>query len=501
MQFTKAQATTKAAVPAGGGANASAERTPPIALDRFQQAAQLARMAARHDMPALSLRAIRATLSGGPPVQGGNQPPFGTVATSMGIVRTFPSPGAIDNISVQVEQIIAELEPSWRKTKAEPAAVYETLRSAVLPEARPGEIFLYPRPLAYGAQNPRSVGRLLAAWAVRAGKVEDLKQRIEARKGQPIAELPALVLLGQLGLEAQDQPLLSRILDALAQRLQKDSLQTTTELACHVAVPALGAVGGAPGSLAVLEQAAKNLASQPNEEPLGGLLILMARYKFDHGDVEGGRQKIQDYLSSLDRVANRQPDYSAYRRRIAYQRAAREYIRVGMLSDALDMLGQYADTPTTTRYGVPDMGNIVTPLLRMLAAQPVPERYALLREWTMPASNRKSIRLLACALPADAPPQVFGTFPIPDQAQALLGPDMAENSGVASTAGLLIDAARQIGQLDELAEDAQKAADQKLENARALLILVQRARGQGAAVEPLVKELRDELAERWKPQP
>ncbi len=64
-------AQAKAAAAAGArGRRAGMPRTnlPVLTLDRFEQAMQIARLAAVHDMPELSLRAVREALAAGPPV-------------------------------------------------------------------------------------------------------------------------------------------------------------------------------------------------------------------------------------------------------------------------------------------------------------------------------------------------------------------------------------------------------------------------------------------------
>ncbi len=69
------------------------------------------------------------------------------------------------------------------------------LRDVVMPAARPDEVFLYATPLnANTLRRPQSVGMLLADWAVKAGKADELKQAIIARKGPPTAELPLAIL-------------------------------------------------------------------------------------------------------------------------------------------------------------------------------------------------------------------------------------------------------------------------------------------------------------------
>ncbi len=51
---------------------------------------------------------------------------------------------------------------------------------------------------------PQSAGKLLAAWAVRAGKSSDLRQAIAARERHVMAQLPGLILSAQLAAVADD---------------------------------------------------------------------------------------------------------------------------------------------------------------------------------------------------------------------------------------------------------------------------------------------------------
>ena len=149
-------ATPSAAKPTSDGKNA----VPVATLDRFEQAAKLARLAARQGMAAASLRAVREPLRGGPPVV-----PL-TVRPSNGMVIRNPADAAKDQaVDKAVEEKLSALEADWDAAHAPAVAVYETLREAVIPEGRPSEIFAYPRPIAAGSDNqPRNVAALLVRW-------------------------------------------------------------------------------------------------------------------------------------------------------------------------------------------------------------------------------------------------------------------------------------------------------------------------------------------------
>ena len=60
------QPRTKAAGPRAGRAASPRSNLPLLTLDRFEQAMQIARLAAEHDLPDLSVRAVREALRAGP---------------------------------------------------------------------------------------------------------------------------------------------------------------------------------------------------------------------------------------------------------------------------------------------------------------------------------------------------------------------------------------------------------------------------------------------------
>ncbi|MDR3638922.1 MAG: DUF1583 domain-containing protein [Isosphaeraceae bacterium] len=443
-----------------------------MTLDRFELAAQVAKAAARRGLSALSLHAVHEALRGGPPVV-----PLAINENRGGMViqRNNNNNDQTDTTARTVEERLADLDITWERLQAPPAAVYETLRDAVLPESRPAEIFLYPRPLDQSVSHPRSVAGQLARWAVRADRVADLKKRIDARRGQPLAELEADVLTALLGLAASDPGISVPALEALGARLKKDSLQTTAERACLAGLPALGGAKTGAAALPVIERAVANLSGRSGTEPLAGLQLALAQAHYDAGQANAGRKNVQEYQAVLMRtMPNYGGDYGLYVRKQNLQKAAAEFARFGQWADALDVLGQFVDAPAY-RGGDPTIGNVLTMLARELSKAPAAERYERLKAWTMPAPNRQSIRLLASLVPLDVPPAPFGSFPT-----------SAFDDGVVSTAGMLIAAAREADKIDELAREAQALADRRLENAEPLLILAQIARELSPAMKPRI---------------
>ena len=167
-----------------------AGNVPLLTLDRFEQAMQVAKLAAEHDLTALAARAVLESLKGGPPVVVAPSPNSRRSRVYIRRNGVLVQDEPPDQIVPRVVARLVELEALWQR-KARPAdRVYETLRQVVMPEARPAEIFLYAQPIGPAqALRPRSVGAMLAAWAVKADQVDDLARKIDARKSQPLAQL------------------------------------------------------------------------------------------------------------------------------------------------------------------------------------------------------------------------------------------------------------------------------------------------------------------------
>jgi hypothetical protein len=461
-----------------------------VTVEQFQKAIEVARLAAEQGVPSLSLRAVRDSLRAGPPVEvpRSNEQ---VVASGRPSITTNDNSGTFTT----VESTLGELDLVWRKQKLPAADVYQVLAGVVLPSTRPAEIFFYPRNLNNNELRlPYSVGRMLAHWAVQAGKGDDLRQRVEARQAQPLAEIPAHVLLAQLALAGKDDKALAEQLQWFEQRLQKDLLENTAVLACHAALPALEEPRTSKLALPVLDRAARNLAGLGNDDTGSSLMLVLARHHLENKRLDEGKKLLAEYqrLLLVSAVRNGGGEGQNYEQ---FQNVAAEYVRAGLTDDALELFGKYVDALALFRDqnnggGPPSFsaGPLAASFYRQLAARPAQDRYNALKPWTMPTENRKSIRLIAAFVPQDAPPAAFGTFP------------PRPHGGVLSSAGALIEAAKEAGKLDELASELDEAVKKNLKDATALAVLVQVARGQEAAAEPAVKELLEALTKPEEPQ-
>jgi tetratricopeptide (TPR) repeat protein len=482
----------------------------PATLERFNQASELAQMAAKAGVTSVAFRAMQRALAGGPPLN-----PQQNLRGRLVVYNRGMAKGVMEENQVQqVEQTLHDLEAHWLRAKAPAEQVYEALRLAVLPDARPAEIFLYARPLIWrdGYQQqgqyellpPRSAGGLLARWAERAGKTEELRKLIETRKGQPTAELAGEILRALVAQSGTDPGSTERELEALTQRLEKDTQPKTAELACHVALPALNVERTSAAAEALITAAARNLGKQAENTVEPNLLLVLARHRFDHGDPAGGLARLREMLGTVERQvtrnAGRNAQWADQQRQWLHDKAALELVRAGRWDDVLVMLGASADANAAFGKGVYQMNQADQSLPTTLAAvgehlagMPSRKRYELLQAWTLPTGERKEVRLLAAFVPeSPAPPAVFGKAPASVRAPELV-----------TTADWLVTAAREAGRLDELAEQVQKAiaakeaaqpqkpatpakppAPARDDNGSLLKLMIDLARGRAAEVRP-----------------
>ena len=472
------------------GAAGPRSNLPLLTLERFEQAMQIARLAAEHELPELSARAVNEALRAGPPIV--PAPATGATARVVRARAMGMDEGPVDQVAPRVVANLVELEGVWRKHKMSPEAVYQALRNAVLPPARPDEVFLYATPLNVNAlRRPQSAGMLLAAWAVKAGKIDELKQALAARKGQPMAELPVAIVSAQLAQAMDDPAATTAAIKAIAARLKQDSSRNTTDLACHVAIPALDRPQPEVASAAidVLDAAVKGMESASQPDPLASLLLMLARRQFQLADTAGGRKRLDAYLEAMEKNTIRYGgDYPLYLRKQQLERVAAELVRAGLWAEALEALGRFVDAPAYSG-GDPPIDDALVRLLRQLGTAPAKERYETLRAWTMPTKDRRVVRILTSLAANEMAPEVFSR-----------SGDIAKTAGdqtVVNTTTALIEAARQAGTLNQLADEARAAADlsaaQKVENAEAFYLLVELARGQGPKVAPRIEARLTEL--------
>ncbi len=493
--FAQPPAVAVPATPVGPPAakGAPAGRTPVLTTDQFQQAYNVAVLAADKELAALSVKAIREAVKGGPPVQGKQNRNYGGYFTSrmIGGVMYYQEGGIEPQISV--DQALIELVPRWRALKVPPADIYEVVVGAVLPASRPAEVFLYTEGRLYGQLytisssgsltpatgvnvegEDRGLAGLLCDIAIEAGKVDDLRARATTRVGQPLGELPAQVVLATLAVRSKDDARAIEVFKALGARIQKESLQGTNDRATSVLLPALADPKFADLVAPFIEKAAENYAASSNMARAAELRFKLAQRHLAKKDEAAARAQFKLVEGLATKGARGEYD--------VHMPLALEYLKAGWVEDALRELGLHADSITSASADPRSKGKRPEPslgefprLVRLLLDLPAAKRYEALKAWTLPTEGRKSVRYYVGTMPLTIPPPQFVKLP-----------DLPAGR-VVSTLLLLADAAKDAGKADELAGIAEKLVADKVEGAETFFVLVKLAQGKGKEAEAAVK--------------
>ena len=476
------------------------EKSAVVTLGQFEQLSQLAKLAAENGLEGLSFDVMGRALQSGPPIEA-----MLAIDINQNVSVGNNDDDQSSPIAAKVQERLTTIERVWRQKGASDEAIYNILERAVVPSARPFEVFLHPHSLADDNQNgqqhvvlqtPQSVGALLAAATVKAGKLDKLKQLVEPRLKQPLGEVSGRILLCQVTLAAKDFSQAKDQFALLISRLKQDSSRTSNELASHVAIAGLSEPDLQPQATELLELVIDHLAQAINPgrgnvsaEPLRTFRFSLARAHFRNHNAAAGKRQLEEYLSSLVNLyQNYGGDYGQYMRKLEFLKVAEEYAKGGQRADLLDCLGRYADLPATQNYG--NVGNYSGTMMSALATLPQADRYELLKTWTMPTADRKSVRLIAGVLPGTDSPQAFDVLRGDGQ-------QPPRESQLSSTANFLIQAAIDAGRLEELQKELLPYVEQNVEQSKFLLQLTHIAQGKGSDILP---DLQNLIAERKRPK-
>ena len=192
--------------------------------------------------------------------------------------------------------------------------------------------------------------------------------------------------------------------------------------------------------------------------------------------------------------SNTSGDYPLYIQRQSAAEAAAMTSRGGMAPLTLEYLGRCLDIPNTNSYGTPPVAVPLWNLERQLHTMPPKARYELLRDWTLPQPNRRTIRIAVDFAPALDIPDVFLNLTPPAKALAEAGGEAAvrrkpEPYSPLSNVLWLVDAAKEAGQLDELRRLSEAAVKEQIPGALQLLTLSLLAAKDLPAAEPRLREV------------
>ncbi|MCA9175369.1 MAG: DUF1583 domain-containing protein [Planctomycetales bacterium] len=461
------------------GAADSPSRVPPLTNSQFATAIHVALLAANHDMPALSQRAVKESLAGGMPVADPEivqQPgsPYG--AASMAIVGpASSSPETFAQPLLPVMQV-------WReKAGYDPNDVYELLAPLVFPESRPTEIMLYPQSVS---AHPASLAQELVYWSERAKRLDDLEKRIASRSDSPSAQAPGHVLGIQIALSRGGAEELEKQVVALAEWLQSQNHprpQMVTAL--HGVLPAVDFVGASETTLERGYALMQKYVEHPEGgSPLGELGGKVMRRLARQGDSDAVKRMLDAYLTVQQaQYAHYSGDYGQYRQWQDLASVATVAARFGATEAAATYLGQVHDIKLKDR-SRPDVRQALTRLIADKRRLDPQQRYEFWRDWTLPTDTRKTLRVVTAFTPLTQHPQV---------------PEELRTEDFVSNVTELIAAAAAVGKLDEVRQRLEQAQKDKLPHVKYLLPLVHLASGDLKSAEPLVRSFATSINNRY----
>lgn len=488
------------------GAAAAAESVAPLTISQFQSTIEIALAAAENDMPALSRKAVRASLAGGAPAPDAAAGPAGPTVVG-GVVRMVASSpyglsasgdeAAGDKFEDQVASSLKQVLAKWRGNAAYPAEdVYALLAPIVFPAARPTEILLYADSTQLRDARVSSLGAELVEWAASADRLDDLAAKIAERRTNTPALVPALVLETLAGMAEADRDAAAKSLAELAANVEKGMLPQMVRLACHAAIPA-AEIAELQESAHKILQAAVNLEVQQadpnlnNDESMGRLARLVNRRL---GDDEDAIKKFYEaYISARQPIYSRYSgDYGQYMQLRDWAFVAQEAALVGAGKLTLDFMGRVTDVDYS-QYGRPSLTLPLAVACRKIKLLAPQQQYETWRDWTLPVEGRQTVRIAGDWIEPVKFPQVF--LEENPEAHAIHRADYLCNLVE------LVNAAEAAGTLDDLRQRVEPLHREKVPGAVFLWAMVLVRAGDFDAARPIVAELMSTLAERRTSQP
>ena len=509
-----AQATVSGGRSASEAAADSATREVPKAhsSQQVERALQIAKLAAANGMQQLSLRAAKESLNGGPPIQ--LAPTGSTVVQGFRTLgATLPGANSVSPSTDMIRKNLGELSQLWKEQKFDPQAVYETLEAIVLPAGRPEEVFFYEQTIASATQGsadflqPASVATYVIQWAQAANAVERLNSKLEVIKSSQRARVPATVLQAMLAAQMPDRTLLQTQLGQLKMYLAQAPTGHDAEIAGQLAFPMLNSPDVGMDAVAIVEEVLDPIVvgSTTNRnyhvEPATKILKLLAAGYTRAGNKEKVREVVARLLNVNSTYNNRysssSSDYVARMRQAQLNTAVAVYVEAGLFEDAVPLIAEYAELQAVT--GRSFSQDYSGTLFRSLLTINAKKRYEILRKLCTPGATIKAVNLYSRFMPYSTPLPIFMPPATSSGAEEHVSVGdfdrlrMGLLRDVVSSGGMLVQAAKQAGRLEELTTDLQPFIDSPEEGVDVLVFMSQRE-----SLEPDLKLLEKILLGREK---
>jgi tetratricopeptide (TPR) repeat protein len=472
----------------------AAQRIPPLTVSQFRVTTEIALAAAENGMPALSQKAVRASLLGGIPVAdvsgtSGAQSPFGAPSASSNPVV------GLSEIETEVAESLQKVIAKWHGDAYPPEDVYQLLVPIVFPENRPAEILMYADFSKLQDAQITSLGELLVRWASEAKRLDDLTAHIADRVENPAANVAGLVLQTRVALAAGDLDAAKRALEELAGLVQQGVLPPMVQLVCHAALPATEHATLEQPAYAILraavnlqlQTATANPSSSDRNLTLGPLVTRVIRHLAD--EPEEVQKFFESYLVGRQTFYSRYSGtYGQYLQWRDWAAIAEEAAKADLPTVALDYMGRVADFSyeNTARPSTATAMAVVCQCMSRLSAQ---QQYEVWRDWTLPTEGRQTIRLAAQWVePVRVPASILSV--------AELRGELHTTDHLSNFTELL-DNAQECGRMQELYGSVTAACDAKLENANFLLALILIRQGDlehgRQVIEPIINTVGDRI--------
>ena len=459
----------------------------PLTNSQFQTALQIAAAAADNDMPELSKRAMREMLKGGLPVadpqfddSNSNSRPAAMAYISPAGRAATVQPGNATSMTSFGSQIRTILNVWKNKEEGyDPIEVYEMTVAEIFPENRPAEILLYESSSSIGNASVSSLAQTVVSWAAKADRLDDFKKRIAERESQSRAEVQAMVLKGMVALEQKDIPAIDANLKKLIERVTKQPVPRDVDLACHIAVPAWTADDSLREQC--IEIYRKKLSANKKSQ-LGKIATRVNRHLAANGGEAEVRKFFEGYLAAQqEQYSNYGGDYGIYQMQRSLYRVSGDLAKSGLSELALEYIGRGKDLKHDRNYGNSTgvAGWIET--AKRIRAMPADKRYETLKDWTLPKSDRQTMRFSSAWKTKSS--DALADFRVPEVRDL---PD-ATLPGLHCNFLDLIDAAAEAGKMDDLKQSVAAVDLKKYPAAEGLQVCVA-IRSDDPAVEEVVRK-------------
>jgi predicted Zn-dependent protease len=491
-KVVKAASASGQSSPAAGQSTSpsTAPRRAPVTISQFLLAAGIAESAANLGLKDVSVVAIREAFSAGMPVA---DPPTANDPNASGRVVSRLSQAGAGGVDVSrpLQQVLA----AWSRVDVSAADVSQILESIVMPANRPREILVFG-----GAANASSslvdTGLLgaLADWANRADRVAQIERQVNDRKGTLDSTIAGDALLLYIALTKNDSTKISTQIKALGERLKNPltaSAQAILSTAMAKAFERPDLRDEVAPHLTTLFQtnfsSPQRTITTNNSQLLSDLL--------QHGIRKGKLGDVKTLTEAY--IKSKTAAYAGYSsgdtvvemQYTDYGWAACVLSRAGDLPTTLESLARLADSPLPRRnvereYNAIALWNFASQVKKLSPA----DRYNLLRDWTMPTAERRTLRSLAAfETQQNIPSEIARSFG--HEYRVFSDPRMI------STLGVLVEAAQQAGKLDELETLTKPLIDEKVPQSTSLALAIAAAKSDRAQATTILAQIETSLIE------